>query len=96
MNNSVFGKTLENLCNCVDIKIVRSEEEQKIRKLVASPLYARHNIFANDLVGIGMSHRNDNLGKQQAPNVRFLLRSHKKAIWKQVHFTLIRTVSCLK
>lgn len=56
MNNSVFGKTMENLRNRVDIRLVRSEEEQKIRKLVASPLYARHNIFANDLVGIGM-HR---------------------------------------
>ena len=54
MNNSVFGKTMENLRNRVDIGIVRSEEEEKIRKLVASPLYARHNIFANDLVGIGM------------------------------------------
>ena len=54
MNNSVFGKTMENLRNRVDIRIVRSEEEQKIRKLVANPLYARHNIFANNLVGLGM------------------------------------------
>ena len=54
MNNSVFGKTMENLRNRVDIRLVKSEEEQKIRKLVASPLYARHNIFTKDLVGIGM------------------------------------------
>ena len=52
MNNSVFGKTMENLRNRVDIKIVRSNEKDKIRKLVASPLYARHVIFTNDLVGI--------------------------------------------
>ena len=54
MNNSVFGKTMENLRNRVDIKIVKSNETNKIRKLVASPLYSRHVIFTNDLVGIGM------------------------------------------
>ena len=54
MNNSVFGKTIENLRNRVDIRIVRSNERDKIRKLVASPLYARHVIFTNDLVGIDM------------------------------------------
>ena len=54
INNSVFGKTMENLRNRVDIKIVRSNEKDKIRKLVASPLYSRHAIFTNDLVGIDM------------------------------------------
>ena len=54
MNNSVFGKTMENLRNRVDIRIVRSNEQDKIRKLVASPLYSRHVIFTNNLVGIDM------------------------------------------
>ncbi|KAL9957585.1 hypothetical protein ACROYT_G034504 [Oculina patagonica] len=54
MNNSVFGKTMENLRNRVDIKIVRSNETNKIRKLIASPLYSRHVMFSNDLVGIDM------------------------------------------
>ena len=54
MNNSVFGKTMENLRNGVDIKIVRSNETDKIRKLVASPLYSRHVMFSKDLVGIDM------------------------------------------
>ena len=54
MNNSVFGKTMENLRNHVDIKIVRNNETDKIRKLVTSPLYSRHVMFSNDLVGIHM------------------------------------------
>ena len=54
MNNSVFGKTMENLRNRVDIKIVRSNETDKIRKLIASPLYSRHVLFSNDLAGVDM------------------------------------------
>ena len=51
MNNSV---SMENLRNRVDIKIVRSNETDKIRKLVASPLYSGHAMFSNYLVGIDM------------------------------------------
>ena len=54
MNNSVFGKTMENLHNRVDIKIVRSNETENIRCLVASPLYSRHVMFSNNLMGIDM------------------------------------------
>ena len=54
VNNSVFGKTMENLRNRVDIKIVHSNETDKIRKLIASPLYSRHVLFSNDLAGVDM------------------------------------------
>ena len=54
MNNSVFGRTMENLRNRVVIRIVRSNETEKIRKLIASPLYSRHVLFSNDMAGIDM------------------------------------------
>ena len=54
MNNSVFGKTMENLRNRTDVKIVRSWETDKIRKLVSSPSYDRYNVFGNDMAGIHM------------------------------------------
>jgi len=54
MNNSVFDKTMENLRNRVDLKVLGSNEADKIRKMVASPLYSRHEIFSNDIVGINM------------------------------------------
>ena len=91
MNNSIFGETMENLRNCVDIKIVRSSETDKIRKLVATPLYSRHVIFSNNLVGIDMCkkqaaseqtglHRDDDPSQPQNPDVRFFLQRAEKKI----------------
>ena len=54
MNNSVFGKTMENLRNRMDVKIVRAWETDKIRKLTSSLSYAKYTIFGNDMAGIHM------------------------------------------
>ena len=54
MNNSVFGKTMENLRKRVDVKLVRADETDRLRRLIASPSYARANIFDNDLAAIQM------------------------------------------
>ena len=48
----VFGKTLENVRKRVNVKIVRSDEEQKILKLVAKPTFAQQVVFDEHLVGI--------------------------------------------
>ena len=52
MNNSVFGKTMENLRRRVNVKLVRSHEEDKLRRLIASPSFARANIFGDDLAAV--------------------------------------------
>ena len=57
MNNSVFGKTMENLRNRVDGKIVRAWEANKIRKLVSDPSYDHFKVFSNDMAGIHMHKR---------------------------------------
>ena len=57
MNNSVFGKTMENLRNRVDVKIVRAGETNKIRKLVSDPSYDRFTLFSHDMAGIHMHKR---------------------------------------
>ena len=52
MNNAVFGKTMENIRNRVDVKLVNNRE--KVRKLVAKPNYRRCRIFTENLVSIHM------------------------------------------
>jgi hypothetical protein len=79
MNNSVFGKTMENLRNRVDIKIVRSNEDDKIRKLIASPLFSRHLNFSKNLAGIHMRKSRLLLQAKRALN---LLNVHCQGRWQ--------------
>ena len=58
MNNSIFGKTMENLRKRVDVKLVRSRGEDKLRRLIASPAFARANIFDDDLAAIQVHKSN--------------------------------------
>ena len=52
MNNSVFGKTMENIRNRVDVKLVNTEE--KLRKLVAKPNFKSRKILNENLVSVHM------------------------------------------
>ena len=52
LTNSIFRKTMENLKKPVDVKLVRASEEDKLRRLIASPSFARANIFDDDLAAI--------------------------------------------
>ena len=52
MNNSVFGKTMENIRNRVDVKLVNTKE--KLRKLVAKPNFRSRKIFSENLVSVHM------------------------------------------
>ena len=54
MNNSVFGKTMENLHKRVDIKLVRTDgsENGKLRKIIAKTNFNRRVKFSNELFAI--------------------------------------------
>ena len=50
MNNSVFGKTMENLRKRVDVRLVTNEK--KLFKLTSKPTYVSCKIFNEDLVAV--------------------------------------------
>ena len=57
MNNSVFGKTMENIRNRVNVKLVNTQE--RLKKLVSKPnLKSPPKIFSENLVSVHMKKTN--------------------------------------
>ena len=50
MNNSVFGKTMENLRKRVDIKLVTTDK--KLDKITSKPTYVSSKIFNENLMAV--------------------------------------------
>ena len=50
MNNSVFGKTMENLCKRVDVRLVTNEK--KLDTLTAKPTYVSSKIFNEHFMAV--------------------------------------------
>jgi len=53
MNNSVFGKTMENIRNRVNIKLITSKSEAK--KLTNQPNFKSFTIFSENLIAVHMN-----------------------------------------
>jgi len=88
MNNSVFGKTMENLRNHVDVKIVRAWEANKIRKLISDPSYSRFTTFSNDMAGIHMHKRRLVLNKPAYMGMTILENS--KLLMYDVYYNILK------
>ena len=50
MNNSVFGKTMENLRNHVNVELVTSQK--RLRKITAKPNFTSFRIFGENLAAV--------------------------------------------
>ena len=51
-NNSVFGKTMENIRNRVDIKLITNEKEAN--KLISKPNFNHRTIFTENVIAVHM------------------------------------------
>ena len=61
MNNSVFGKTMDNVRNHRDIKLITSEKRRK--RLVSEPNYHSCKIYSNNLMAIEMKQTRVKMNK---------------------------------
>ena len=53
MNNSIFGKTLQNVEKQIDIKFCNTDEQ--LLKQISKPHYKSYNIFPNGIVAVHMN-----------------------------------------
>ncbi|CAS00907.1 Protein CBG26256 [Caenorhabditis briggsae] len=61
MNNSVFGKTMENVRNRVDVKVVSNMD--KVMKLAASNNFKQRHIINENMILVEMTQKNIKLDK---------------------------------
>ena len=61
MNNSVFGKTMENVRKHRDIKLVTTDK--KINQLISEPNYHATKYFSEDLLPIEMKKKKVKMNK---------------------------------
>ena len=86
MNNSVFGKTMENIRNRVNVKLVNNEE--KARKLIAKPNYRSCKIFSENLISVHMKKTSLVMNKPVYLGARILDLS--KTIMYDFHYKYIK------
>ena len=87
MNNSVFGKTMENIRNRVDVKLVNTEE--KLRKLAAKPNFRSRKIFSENLVSVHMKKTSLTMNKPVYLGMCILELS--KTIMYDFHYNYIKS-----
>ena len=88
MNNSVFGKTMENIRNRVDVKLVNTKE--KLRKLVAKPnLRSPPKIFSENLVSVHM--RKTSLTMNKPIYLGMCILDLSKIIMFDFHYNYIKS-----
>ena len=85
-NNSVFGKTMENIRNRVDVKLVNDED--KAKRLVAKPNYKHRNVFCEDLIAIHMKKTSLTMNKPIYLGMCILDLS--KTIMYEFHYNYIK------
>ena len=65
MNNSIFGKTMENVRKGVDNKLVRTDgtENEKLRNIIAKPNFNRRVRFSDELSAMHVNKTHLTLNK---------------------------------
>ena len=86
MNNAVFGKTMENIRNRKDVKLVNSVE--KLRKLTTMPNFVNRKIFSENLISVHMKKTNLTMNKPVYLGMCILDLS--KTVMYEFHYNYIK------
>ena len=86
MNNSVFGKTMENLCKRVDVKLVTNEK--KLLKLTSKQTYVSSEIFNENLVAVHKTKEAPTLNRPAYVGICILNLS--KTLMYDFHYNCIK------
>ena len=86
MNNSVFGKTMENIRKRVDVRLVT--DENKLLKLASKPTYVSSKIFNENLVAV---HKiKETLTLNRPAYVGMCILDLSKTLMYDFHYNYIR------
>ncbi|KAK3733350.1 hypothetical protein QZH41_003614 [Actinostola sp. cb2023] len=86
MNNSVFGKTMENLRKRVSVKLINTPKQ--LKKLTANPLFDYFRIFDENLVGVDM--KKPSLYLNRPIYVGFCILDISKILMYDFHYNVIK------
>ena len=86
MNNSVFGKAMDNLTKRNNVELVT--DEKRLNKLTSKPTYVGHKIFDENLVGVNMKKERIELDKPSY--VGMFISDSSKTLMYDFHCNHIR------
>ena len=87
MNNSVFGKTMENIRKRVDVRLIT--DEKKLLKMVSKPTYVCSKIFNENLVAV---HKiKETLTLNRPAYVGMCILDLSKTLMYNFHYNYIKT-----
>ena len=86
MSNAVHGKTMRNLRNKIDVKLVSNEKDYL--KCTSKPSYMSHKIFENNLVAIRKSK--DSLKLNKSAYVGMCILELSKVLMYEFHYGYIK------
>ena len=86
MNNAIYGKTMENLRNRINVRLINDEKDYL--KCTLKPGYMSHKVFDNNLVAIRKSKVTLKLNKPAYIGMCILEMS--KVLMYEFHYDCIK------
>ena len=87
MNNSVFGKTMENLRRRIDVRLIT--DEKKLLKMASKPTYVSNKIFNENLVAV---HKiKEQLTLNRPAFIGMCILDLSKTLMYDFHYNYIKT-----